>query len=59
MKKLFGFFKNVRRELKLVDWPSFEQVRESTVVVMVVSAFIAAFLTVVDVVFNTVVKYLM
>ncbi len=59
MKKLFGFLKNVKRELKLVDWPSFDQVKESTFVVIAVSAFIAAFLAVVDVVFTTIVNYMM
>ncbi len=59
MKKLLGFLKNVKRELKLVDWPSFDQVKESTFVVIVVSAFIAAFLAVVDIVFTTVVNYMM
>jgi len=59
MKNYFGFLGNVKREMKLVDWPNFEQIKESTVVVLIVSAIVALFLTVVDVVFNTIVKFVM
>lgn len=58
MKKLINFIKNVRKEMRLINWPSRADIVEGTTVVVLVSAVIAMFLTVVDFVFNLIVSYL-
>ena len=35
-KRIFGFFKGMRSELKKVTWPTFQQVVKNTAVVLVV-----------------------
>lgn len=48
MKKIAGFLKDVRQEMKRVSWPSKSDVKEGTTVVITLSALVAAFLFVVD-----------
>ena len=44
--------------MRLINWPSRADIVEGTTVVVLVSAVIAMFLTVVDFVFNLIVSYL-
>jgi preprotein translocase subunit SecE len=46
--KIKNFTGDVVSEMKKVSWPSKEQLRESTIVVVVVTAIITAFIFVVD-----------
>lgn len=47
-EKIIAFFTDTVKEMKKVTWPNMEELRESTVVVMVVCAAIAIFIYVVD-----------
>jgi len=46
--RLVRFIKEVRNELKRVSWPSRDDVRESTTVVIVVVLVLAVFIGLVD-----------
>jgi preprotein translocase subunit SecE len=46
--KIIGFFDDVVKEMKKVTWPSKAELKESTVVVIVVCLILAAFTYVVD-----------
>jgi len=46
--KLVKFIKEVRNELRRVSWPSRDDVRESTTVVVVVVLILAVFIGLVD-----------
>ena len=48
MTKLFSFFKEAWAELKQVTWLTTPQMVASTVMVIILSAFVAAFVFVVD-----------
>lgn len=48
MGKIIGFFKDVRRELKKVNWPNRRELTTYTTVVLVAVAFVAAVIWVVD-----------
>ncbi len=47
-EKLIAFFTDTVKEMKKVTWPNMAELRESTVVVMVVCAAIAVFIYIVD-----------
>jgi preprotein translocase subunit SecE len=47
-QKIKEFLKEVRVELSKVTWPTREELRESTIVVVVTVAIISAFTAVVD-----------
>jgi preprotein translocase subunit SecE len=49
-EKIIGFFTDVVKEMNKVTWPKKEELRESTIVVLVVCIVIAAFVYVVDMV---------
>jgi preprotein translocase subunit SecE len=42
------FFRDVRSEMKSVSWPGKDDLKEGTVVVIVMSAIVAIFLSLVD-----------
>jgi preprotein translocase subunit SecE len=46
--KLTKFFKEVRQELTKVAWPSKNELRDSTIVVILLSVLLSAFIGVVD-----------
>jgi preprotein translocase subunit SecE len=46
--RLNSFLKDVRIEVRKVTWPSWEELRESTTVVIVTVAIISVFIAVVD-----------
>ena len=54
--KSFGFFTDVTKEMKKVTWPRPDELRESTVIVLVVCGVIAAFVFGVDWVVSNVMK---
>ncbi len=47
-EKIVAFFTDVVKEMKKVTWPKKEELRESTIVVLVVCVIIAAFVFLVD-----------
>ena len=47
-EKIIAFFTDVVKEMKKVTWPKKEELRDSTMVVLVVCLIIAAFVFVVD-----------
>lgn len=55
MKKIIGFLKESRAELKKVNWPSREEVLTSTRVVIISILIIAGVIAIVDYVIKTVV----
>jgi preprotein translocase subunit SecE len=57
--KIVKFFKDVRRELKYVSWPSKEDLKEGTMVVIVMSAIVALFLSGVDAVFSVLIRFIL
>jgi len=46
--RLSNYYEELRREMRLVTWPSREQVRSTTVVVLATVAFFGVFFGVVD-----------
>jgi preprotein translocase subunit SecE len=54
--KIIGFFEDVVKEMKKVTWPTKEELKESTTVVIVVCLVIAAFTYVIDMIINQVLK---
>ncbi len=55
-EKIIGFFEDVVKEMKKVTWPSKEELKESTTVVIVVCLVIAAFTYIIDMIINQVLK---
>lgn len=47
-EKIIAFFTDVFREMSKVTWPKREELRDSTVIVLVVCLIIAAFIYIVD-----------
>jgi preprotein translocase subunit SecE len=56
VSKIKNYINDVTKEMKKVSWPTREQLRESTVVVLVTTMIITAFVYVVDLVMSTLVK---
>ncbi len=50
--RFIGFFKDVKGELKKVTWPSFKQVRNNTLIVIICVLIIGAFIWILDAVFG-------
>lgn len=48
IKKIQNFIQNVQTEMKKVTWPTFEELKGSTWVVLIFSAILSVFLFVVD-----------
>lgn len=47
-EKIIAFFEDVIKEMKKVTWPKKEDLRDSTIIVLVVCLLIAAFVYVID-----------
>jgi len=47
-EKIIGFFNDVAKEMKKVTWPTKDELKESTMVVIVVCLVLAAFTYVID-----------
>lgn len=50
--KIVNFFMDIVKEMKKVTWPKREELKESTLVVIVTSLIFAAFVYVVDKIIN-------
>jgi preprotein translocase subunit SecE len=55
-EKIINFFTDVYKEMSKVTWPKKDELRESTVVVLVVCLIIAVFVYVADTLVNTALK---
>lgn len=54
-----GFFKDIASELRKVTWPTQEQTRNLTVIVLIVSAAIGLFLGLSDLIFSGLIRALL
>lgn len=54
--KIKKFVSDVNAEMKKVSWPTKEQLRESTVVVLSVTGIITFFVWVIDLIMNELIK---
>ncbi len=52
------FFRDVRSEMKSVSWPNRDDLKEGTLVVIVMSAIVAVFLSMVDFGFSKILELL-
>ena len=60
IRKLFTFLKEVRLEMKKVNWPSRKETIKYTIIIVGVSLAVAAFLGGLDYIFSTILnKYVM
>ena len=57
--KIAKFFKEVRQEMKYVSWPSKDDLKEGTWVVIVMSSLTAIFLSLVDMLFAFLMKLIL
>jgi preprotein translocase subunit SecE len=55
-EKIIAFFDDVVKEMKKVTWPTKDELKESTTVVIVVCLVIAAFTYAIDMLINQVLK---
>jgi len=58
-KKTIGFFKSVKKEMSYVSWPNRADLQEGTTVVLVMSIFVAIFLSLVDMGFSFLIRTLL
>ena len=56
MEKITRFYREVRSEMKSVSWPTKADMKEGTIVVLVMSAITAVFLSLVDFGFSKIVE---
>lgn len=56
-EKIIAFFEDVVKEMKKVTWPKKEELRDSTIVVLVVCLVVAVFVYVVDQILSLGLKY--
>jgi preprotein translocase SecE subunit len=54
-RKMFKFLRDVRAEMHSVSWPSKADLTEGTTVVIVMSAIVSIFLSIVDLTFQFIV----
>ncbi len=59
IKKLQEFLRGVESEMKKVSWPTFEELRGSTAVVMVLSLILIIFLFAVDFILSRLVSVIL
>ncbi|MFA5509296.1 MAG: preprotein translocase subunit SecE [Candidatus Cloacimonetes bacterium] len=57
-EKISRFFRDVRSEMKNITWPKKADLKEGTIVVIVMSTIVAIFLSLVDLGFNQIVSVL-
>ncbi len=50
--KIINFFTDIVREMKKVTWPKREELKESTIVVIITSLIFALFVYIVDFILN-------
>ena len=56
--KTKAFFKDVVKEMRLVSWPNKHDIKEGTIVVVVMSAIVGVFLALIDSVFSLATRFL-
>lgn len=59
MKRAIQFFKEAYGELKKVSWPSKDELKESTMVVIITTIIISLFLGAIDKIISEIVKMVM
>lgn len=59
IKKSVKFLKEVRQEMKYVSWPTKDDLKEGTWVVIAMSAVVAVFLSLVDMGFGFLMKFVL
>ena len=57
MGKIQKFFKEVLSEMRKVSWPNKHDIKEGTVVVIVMSAMVGVFLSIIDFIFSKIVDF--
>ena len=57
--KTRSFLEDVRAETRRVTWPNFQQVRSTTIVVLVTVAFFGAYLGLLDIAFTRAVSWIL
>ena len=57
MKKIQKFFKEVVSEMRKVSWPNKHDIKEGTVVVIIMSAMVGVFLSIIDFIFSKIVDF--
>ena len=55
-EKIIAFFQDVVKEMKKVTWPTKDELKESTNVVIVVCIILAAFTYVIDMIITNLIK---
>jgi preprotein translocase subunit SecE len=50
--KIINFFTDIVREMKKVSWPKKEELKDSTIVVLVTSVIFAVFVYIIDLIIN-------
>jgi len=55
-EKINRFFRDVRSEMKCVSWPNKVDLKEGTIVVLVMSTIVAIFLSLVDFGFTKIIE---
>ncbi|MCZ7556656.1 MAG: preprotein translocase subunit SecE [Bacteroidia bacterium] len=58
-QKIIDFLNGVTKEMKKVTWPTQEELKESTVVVLVSTLIVGMFISLVDVVFTKLMETLL
>jgi preprotein translocase subunit SecE len=57
--KIINFFSDVMKEMKKVTWPKKDELRESTIIVLISCLIISAFVYVVDMVVSGVLRQIL
>jgi preprotein translocase subunit SecE len=55
-EKISRFFRDVRSEMKCVTWPNKADLKEGTIVVVVMSTIVAIFLSMIDFGFSKIIE---
>jgi preprotein translocase subunit SecE len=58
INKTQKFFKDVVKEMKLVSWPNRHDIKEGTIVVIIMSIIVGLFLAFVDLIFEQIVQFI-
>ncbi|MDZ7860697.1 MAG: preprotein translocase subunit SecE [Candidatus Krumholzibacteriota bacterium] len=59
IEKIGNFFREVKVEMKKVTWPSREELKESTKLVIIASFVVTVFIGVVDNILSFIIRYLL
>ncbi len=58
-QKILDFFNGVTKEMKKVTWPTQEELKESTIVVLVSTLLVGIFVSAVDIIFTKLMETLL